>query len=65
MFVKCSLELFVVKDVFAVLKRDGGQQFLFPLPSRIKWEGEVVVHLPQRCRRGCRSLFFSLCYRHG
>lgn len=36
-----------------------GINFLFPLPSRIKWEGEVVVHLPQRCRRGSEVSFLS------
>lgn len=65
MFVECSPAPLVVKDGFAVLKRDGGQQFSFPLPSRIKWEGKVVVHLPQRCRRGCRNLFLVLCNRRG
>lgn len=61
--MECSLALLVVKDGFAVLERDGGQQFLFPLLSRMKWEGWVVVH--QRCRRGCRRLFLVLCYRCG
>lgn len=63
--MECSPAPLVVKDGFAVLKRDGGQQFSFPLPSRIKWEGKVVVHLPQRCRRGCRNLFLVLCNRRG
>lgn len=57
--MECSLGLLVVKDGFAVLERDGGHQFLFPLPSGIKWEGEVVVHLPPRCRRGSEVSFLS------